>query len=250
MLINDENITELIDAYLDGRLSAEEVREFEAEMKQNPNVYAELQAQKAVRKNMVIQGRKQLKIKLRSFHQEMLEENKATTSADKGKEVFLKQAHPSEDLLKKPVIFLYNRKVIFGIAAALTLLIVSSLTFFVYNEKKQEEIAMQGKYYKLEMKDLQAQALGFTKQDQEHTLSTSIDLLVKGDEVYHFHYQFTNTDTLTIFSKYLNPNESKMYLEHDSQKNAYTLIIDDKRYPIEWGFIDINPLEQESEKTK
>jgi hypothetical protein len=248
MLINEENITEIIDAYLDGRLNTEEAHQFEVEMKQNPNLYAELQAQKAVRKNMIQRGRKQLKIKLKTFHEEMLSEQTATVSEDKGKEIFLKQSPPSEESLNKPIIFLYNRKAIFAVAAALTLLIISSLSFFIYNENKQEKLAMQGKYYKLEMKDLQAQAMGIAKQDQQHTLSTSIDLLVKGDEVYHFHYQFTDTDTLTIFSKYLNPNTSKMYLEYDSQKNYYTLIIDEKRYPLERGFIDINPLIQEDEK--
>ena len=248
MLINEENITEIIDAYLDGRLNTEEIQEFEAEMKQNTNLYAELQAQKVVRKNMVIQGRKQLKIKLKSFHQEMLAESRAISNEDKVKEVFIKQTQSSEENLARPVIFLYNRKAIFGIAVALALLIISSLSFFIYNETKQEELAMQGKYYKLEMKDLQAQAMGIAKQDQQHTLSTSIDLLVKGDEVYHFHYQFT--DTLTIFSKYLNPDKSKMYLEYDSQKNNYTLIIEGKRYPLERGFIDINPLIQDSEKVK
>jgi hypothetical protein len=248
MLINDENITELIDAYLDGRMSAEDVQAFEAEIKQNTNRYAELQAQKAVRKNMITQGRKQLKMKLKSFHQEMLEENKATENENRGKEVFIKQAQPSEETLVKPIIFSYNRKVTFAIAAAVVLLVVSSLVFFAYNEQEQDKLAMQGRHYKLEMRDLQAQALGIAKQDQHLPLSTSIHLLVKGDEVYNFHYQFTNADTITIFSKYISPEKSKMYLEHDSVKNSYTLVMDGKRYPLERGFIDVNPLQQESKK--
>lgn len=247
MLINDENMSEIIDAYLDGRLDEGEVREFEAEMKRNTNLYAELQAQKVVRKNMITQGRKQLKMKLKTFHQEMLEEDKASKGADKGKELFIKQVQPSEETLYRPVIFLYNRKAIFAIAVALTLLVMSSLAFFIYNENKQEALAMQGKFYKIEMRDLQAEAMGIAKQEQHQPLSTSINLLVKGDEVYHFHYQFTDTDTLTIFSKYLDPTSSKMYLEHDSQKKLYTLIIDGKRYPLERGFIDVNPLKQEDE---
>ncbi len=248
MLINEENSTEMIDAYLDGRLDAAQTAEFEIELKSNQELRMEMQAQKAVRKNMVLQGRMQLKMKLKALHQEMLDEN-TTTEEKQGREVFIKSVENDEVTLKRPAIFSYRSRTMYAIAAAVLVLMVSTLTFLNYRENRQNEIAMQGKVYKVEMKDLGQIVMNIA--GREVPVSDSLVLFIKGDEKYNFHYRFT--DTLTIFSKYLDPNVEKIYLEHSAlpeQSETYTLVIDGKRYPLERGFIDINPLKQESEIKK
>lgn len=234
MLVNDENKTELVDAYLDGRLGGEELAIFETELKSNSDLRVEVQAQRAVRKNMVMQGRKELKIKLKTFHEEMLAENVAlknvsmrSTGADAG----------------TSIIFSFNRKTLYAVAAAVVVLIVSTFAFLTYRNSKQDEIAKQGKTYKIEMKDLGQVVMSFG--GKESLVSDSLVLFVKTDDKYNFHYQFT--DTLTIFSTYLDPTSENIYVEHDAKKKTYLLIIDGKRYPLERGFVDINPLKQENE---
>jgi hypothetical protein len=250
MLINDENSTEVIDAYLDGRLDAVQIVEFETELKSNQELRMEMQAQKAVRKNMVLHGRIQLKMKLKELHQEMLDEIN-TIEEKQGKEVFLKttENENSETILKRPAIFSYRSRTMYAIASAVLVLMVSTFALLNYRENKLNELAMQGKAYKVEMKELEQTALGFG--GQESPVSDSLVLFIKGDEKYNFHYQFT--DTLTIFSKYLNPEVEQIYLEHHTtpaQSETYTLVIDGKRYPLERGFIDINPLKQENKMKK
>ena len=240
MVINDENRTELVDAYLDGRLGSNELEVFEAQLNSNSDLRMEVQAQKAVRKNMVTQGRKDLKMKLKEFHQEMLAESKKETNT---KEVFLRPGHTSEEDVEKPVIFFHNRKTMYAIAAAVIILMVSTFGILSYRENKQDELAKKGKFYKIEMKDLGQVVMSFG--GKESLVSDSLVLFIKGDDKYHFHYQFT--DTLTIFSKYLDPTSEDVYVEHDAAKKTYLLIIGGKRYPLERGFIDINPLKQDSE---
>lgn len=243
MLINDDNKSELVDAYLDGRMSTEDVAAFATEMKNNSDLLMEVQAQKAVRKNMILQGRKELKLKLKTFHAEMQEESNSESA---NKEAVIRSITAKVDEKEKPAIFSYRSKTMYAIAAAVIVLLVSSVAFFAYREQKQDALAKQGKAYKIEMKDLGQVAMSFA--GKESPVSTSLVLFLKGDDKYHFHYQFT--DTLTIFSKYLDPANANIYVEHDTGKKTYLLIIDGKRYPLERGFIDINPLKQESELKK
>ncbi|TAH18969.1 MAG: hypothetical protein EAZ08_09920 [Cytophagales bacterium] len=245
MLINDDNKSELIDAYLDGRMSTEDVAAFAIELKNDADLRVEVQAQKAVRKSMVLQGRKEMKLKLKAFHAEMQEEN---NSENANKEAIMRSigvGGKTEEKVK-PVIFSYRSKTMYAIAAAVVVLMVSSIAFFAYREQKQDALAKQGKVYKIEMKDLGQVAMSFA--GKESPVSTSLVLFLKGDDKYNFHYQFT--DTLTIFSKYLDPANANIYVEHDAGKKTYLLIIDGKRYPLERGFIDINPLKQEDELRK
>lgn len=237
MLVNDENKTELVDAYLDGRLGSDEVVGFETELKSNNDLRMEVQAQKAVRKNMVIQGRKELKIKLKVLHEEMLAENRDGS----GVKDLLMGNYASD--AGKSAAFSYRRKTIYAVAAAVIVLIASVFAFVSYQGSKQSEIAKQGKTYKIEMKDLGQVVMSFG--GKESLVSDSLVLFVKGDDKYDFHYQFT--DTLTIFSSSLDPMSGNIYVEHDTTKKSYLLIIDGKRYPLERGFIDINPLRQENE---
>lgn len=237
MLVNDENKIELIDAYLDGRLGSDEVVGFETELKGNNDLRMEVQAQKAVRKNMVIQGRKELKIKLKVLHEEMLAENRDGS----GVKDLLMGNYASD--AGKSAAFSYRRKTIYAVAAAVIVLIASVFAFVSYQGSKQSEIAKQGKTYKIEMKDLGQVVMSFG--GKESLVSDSLVLFVKGDDKYDFHYQFT--DTLTIFSSSLDPMSGNIYVEHDTTKKSYLLIIDGKRYPLERGFIDINPLRQENE---
>lgn len=235
MLVNDENKTELVDAYLDGRLGSDEVLGFETELKSNNDLRMEVQAQKAVRKNMVIQGRKELKIKLKALHEEMLAENRKESGLN---EILMGSADAG-----KTVAFSYRRKTIYAVAAAMVVLVMCTFAFFSYQKNKQNELAKQGKVYKIEMKDLGQVVMSFG--GKESLVSDSLVLFVKGDDKYDFHYQFT--DTLTIFSSSIDPMSENIYVEHDTTKKSYLLIIDGKRYPLERGFIDINPLRQESE---
>lgn len=238
MLVNDENKTELVDAYLDGRLDSDEVVGFETELKSNNDLRMEVQAQKAVRKNMVIQGRKELKIKLKALHEEMLAENRNGSGV---KEMLIGNAYASD--AGKSTAFSYRRKTIYAVAAAIIVLITCTFAFFSYQKNKQNELAKEGKVYKIEMKDLGQVVMSFG--GKESFVSDSLVLFVKGDDKYDFHYQFT--DTLTIFSSSLDPMSENIYVEHDAAKKSYLLIIDGKRYPLERGFIDINPLKQENE---
>ncbi|GAB4476405.1 MAG: hypothetical protein OHK0057_25030 [Thermoflexibacter sp.] len=238
MLINDENKTDIIDAYLDGRLSGADVQELENKLKIDSDLRAEVQAQKAVRKYLIQKGRAELKAKLKMFHKEMLATQQETTEA---KEVFLTFPNKEEVAKNKPVIFSTNRKVNFAIAAAVIVLIISIFSILPPSGQKSETLIAEGKTYQIELRELGQKSEGFA--GQEISVADSITLLIKESNKYTFHYQFT--ETLTIYSQYLDPNVSKILVEHDAEKNTYTLVVDDKRYPLERGFIDINPLKEE-----
>jgi hypothetical protein len=245
MLINEDNKTELIDAYLDGRLNKDELREFEDKLKIDSDLRGEIQAQRAVRRYIVQKGRVELKNKLKQFHQEMLG---ADQNLEKDtKEVFLTpQSKEKGELIKnKPVIFSTNRRVNFAIAAAIIVLIVS--IFAIINPTQpphSDGLLAGGKVFQIELKQLNQQSAGIA--GNEIPISDSLTLIIKESDQYTFHYQFTKE--LTIYAQYLDPNLSKVFVEHDSEKNIYTLVVDGKRYLLERGFIDINPLKEENPK--
>jgi len=242
MLINDDNRSELVDAYLDGRMRADDLLTFETELKSNTDLRMEVQAQKAVRKNIILQGRKELKVKLKTFHAEMLNESK-NEDANKEAVIYSIGGTAEKEESKKPAIFSYRSKTMYAIAAAVLVLMVSTFAFLTYREQQRDELAKQGKVYRIEMKDLGQVVMSFG--GKESPVSDSLVLFVKGDDKYNFHYQFT--DTLTIFSRYLDPSNEDIYVEHNAERKTYLLIMGGKRYPLERGFIDINPLKQESE---
>jgi hypothetical protein len=239
MLINDENKTDIIDAYLDGRLSGTDIQELENRLKTDSDLRAEIQAQKAVRKYLIQKGRAELKVKLKMFHKEMLATQHETTES---KEALLTFSNKEEVVKNKPVIFATNRKVNFAIAAAVIVLIISIFSILPPpSGQTNKNLVAEGRTYQIELRELGKKSEGFA--GQEIPIADSITLLVKESNKYDFHYQFT--ETLTIYAKHLDPYISKIFVEHDAGKNTYTLVVDEKRYPLERGFIDINPLKEE-----
>ncbi len=238
MLINNENKTDIIDAYLDGRLSEVDAQELENRLKTDSDLRAEIQAQKAVRKYLIQKGRAELKAKLKMFHKEMLATQHETTESQ---EVFLAFSNKEEIAKNKPVIFATNRKVNFAIAAAVIVLIISIFAILPPSGQTNKNLVAEGRTYQIELRELGQKSDGFA--GREIPVSDSITLLIKESDKYTFHYQFT--ETLTIYAKHLDPHTSKIFIEHDAEKNTYTLLVDEKRYPLERGFIDINPLREE-----
>jgi len=77
-MINEENIEERIEQYLEGNLTQEQKQEFEVKMDTDATFRREVALQKKIVNNVQLVGREQLRAQLKTIHQEMLAESSHT----------------------------------------------------------------------------------------------------------------------------------------------------------------------------
>jgi hypothetical protein len=233
-MLNSDQWTETIDAYLNGSMSAEDIRTFENALTLQPELKTALASQKLIRKGLEKRGKAEMKQLFKQFHQEMLEETNfvAETSSPNTANT------PAQ--AKVVALQTRNRYTTFAIAASVVLLVGIGLAIFFNQHKEATNIASNQKITKIEYIE-NTEAQGFAP-----VTSTGKDyktlILMKTDTYDKTHYEFIHRDTVTLFSNTLNPEKDNLQLIFDSQTNSYKLNINGKMHEIEQGFKGVKEL--------
>jgi hypothetical protein len=229
-MFSQEDKTEWIDRYLDNLLSEVERIQFEDLLVHDSELKLEVEAQKAVRRTLQMQGDMNLKSKFKQFHSRMEDEEKILLPKSGYQEL------PKENI---QVNKWWMNSGILSIAASLLLVLVASSIIWLNKESlfnsKQVETASSRTF---QIPVIERSGMGYA--------GTSVDSVVVqilSSKQYNNQYRFK--DSLQIFMHSINDETPRMQLEYIDSLNAYILIINKQRYPIERGFNKIQELKQE-----
>lgn len=214
-MINEENITDIIDQYLRNELEGEELEEVEERLASDPQFRSEVEAQKAVLNSLRILGRESLRDQFKGFHREL----------DLGEETSARETRVRR---------LWTKNRYYAIAASVALAIVSGI--ILYTNRAAGPDPLVAVTFKAPVFDSQS-GLGIAG-DVKVVDSVVIQLSTHAE--YDEHYQFT--DTLRIYQPDLSLESNSIHLEFDANSNGYYLVIDSTYYIVEKGFAIIQRL--------
>jgi hypothetical protein len=217
-MINEEPKTEQIDRYLDDEMMPAERIAFEERLGQEEALRLELEAQKAVKNYIQLQGdKKELKSLFDSFHQNL--------STDK----------PVSEIVRNKDIPIPVQKFNWGgfsyiaIAASVALMIVS--VWVIVKEispgKPGIEIRNGAESEKFKIPLLVWENQNGVRVRKE---TRFMDASIRKDIAHHLHYRFT--DQFELFLNRIPAPRPKINLEYDNDTKAYKVWIDGQSYPI------------------
>lgn len=231
-MLSEEDKTEWIDRYLDHLLSESESRQFEERLLNDSQLKPEVEAQKAVRRTLQVQGETELKAKFKKFHSKMQDEEKVLLP-DLGERKLIEENSPKTKWWLKVNAL--------SIAASLLLVLAGSSIIWVnrnsiFNVERGETAS--NKIFQIPL--LEKDGFGYAGTSKS---ADSIVVEIISNKQYANHYRFE--DTLYIFSLSLKDNIHQWSMQYNDSMNTYILIINNRRYPLERGFDSIHELKQE-----
>jgi len=222
-MLNFDELTDSIDDYLSGAMSAEDIKKFESALLVQPELQKAVAAQRLVRKGLQRHGKAEMKQLFKQFHADMLEETQP------------------QEVVTQVVAFEGRRYAMIAIAASVILCLGIGFAIFFDKHKEATNIAQNQEVTKIEYIEQNSDALGFaTPTTTGKDYKTLI--LMKTDTYDKPHYEFIHRDTITLFSNSLNPQKDVLQLLFDSQTSSYKLNINGKLHEIEQGFKGVKEL--------
>lgn len=222
-MLNPDELTDSIDAYLSGTMSEEDKKIFEMACKEQPHIKEQLEIQRVVRDSMKKSAKNATKQLFKQWHQEMQE----TPTV----------ALPNHTVSRPNSFRLYRWA---AIAASVALLLVTGI--FVFQKNDNNSFADAKSVIKVEYMEQNVDTYGFANSEQKGSDYKYI-LLLPTQTYDKPHYEFIHRDTLVLFSNELKPEKDKFKILYDGQKNSYELNINGKSHNIEFGFRGVKPLQ-------
>lgn len=217
-MINEENKEEIIEQYLEGALTGEDLQEFEEKMAADAAFRREVALQKKIVHNVQTVGREQLRAQLKGIHKLMLEKPQ-----DEG------EIQEEAETEVKVVPLSPNKSITYAIAAAIVLLIVAGI-FVVLNQD-------QNTFGDPLVASLPVEVIG---ADNTTRGDEMMDVAIYSpNDTLTQHYQFT--DTLKLYGPFKPLDVHIIYNEGTGQ---YKLRIHEKTYGLK-KTEEIMPLEEE-----
>jgi len=194
-MINEENKEEIIEQYLEGALTGEELQEFEAKMATDAAFRREVALQRKIVRNVHTVGREQLRAQLKDIHQEML------AGQDTKEET-------------KVVPLLQRKAVQYAIAAAIALLIVGWGVFMLLDQPSDEPV----------LAFLPVESI---REDGSRGPSRGMlnVLIYPPEDTLNQHYQFT--DTLKLYGPF---DAQEIRIVYNLSNDHYMLEANGKTY--------------------
>jgi len=227
IMLNSDELTDNIDAYLSGTMSEEDKKSFELACKEQPHIKEQLEIQRVVRNSMKKSAKNATKQLFKQWHQEMQETSEETPTI----------ALPTHTVSRTNSFRLYRWA---AIAASVTVLLVTGI--FVFQENDDNSFADAKSVIKVEYVEQNVESYGFA--DSETKGSDYKYIMLLPTQTYDKpHYEFIHRDTLVLFSNELKPEKDKFKIVYDGQKNSYELNINGKSHNVEFGFKGVKPLQ-------
>jgi len=193
-MINEENKEEIIERYLENKLTGEELKEFEEKMATDAAFRREVALQKKIVRNVHTVGREQLRAQLKDIHKEMM--------ADQDTKEETK------------VVPLWQRKTVqYAIAAAIALLMVAGVVF----------VLLQDTTHGIQKDVLAVETIG-TRGEPQNRGMIAVNIYPPEDTLTQ-HYQFT--DTLKLYGAF---EMEKIRIVYNLSNDQYMLQANGKTY--------------------
>ena len=228
----EQNLTEIIDRYLQGRMSASELEEFEHNLAIDEELRLEVEAQKAVIQLIHEDGQEEKMRQLFKGFQEKLQ-------AEESPIIKPLREDPTKEIFQTSRTQRYTRY--FAIAASVTF--IAFIGFLLWRngnltEDLPQKITQAEKSISIPIYLSDSSSFGFAGSSQVLE-EINIQLLV--DSVNAPSYRFFNGVDLQILSPDTTLWASDIFLSRDGD-NVYTLVIDSLPYPIQYGSRTLSPL--------
>lgn len=252
----ENNITDYIDRYLNGELTAAEIVLFDNKMNSDTDFKRQVEAQKAVAKAFKAIGREKMKAMLTDFHHTEIKPMTVISPAKQKTNYFIYYAAAASVLLILALTVFINRDRIFNnektIAVTDTLKNTMKDSAAFHNKNLAENKSINDsagknilapekklnayKCIEISIKETGDSGFGFTG---DSAVKEKITMTFVISTMNKFHYSFYN-DTLSLYSdKQIN---AKIAVEHNNKDNSYRLVIGNKKFNIEKGFKNIEPI--------
>jgi hypothetical protein len=211
--MENELLTEQIDAYLNGTLKGDDFTNFQQRYAQDEDFRQSVEAQRLVRTAIQKIGKEDLKAQLKNLHQELYVAEKEKVTPIFSLQMYWKYA-----------------------VAVCVVVMIASVTFWLYRQTPEKEAtALQIPTQKIVLIEKNNETLGYAG---EKIRGDSIIVQIIDNQQYILHYEFI--DTLKIYANQVQFSDIK--IEYNAQNNGYQLFIKDKNYTIEKGFKGTQPL--------
>jgi hypothetical protein len=215
-MANEENITQLIDHYLEGKLSPEMMTVVTRRLAEDAAFGEQVKAQQ----------------RIRAFFERKWEKD---TMAQLNK---LRAGLPAEAATReKEIFFRWKQKTgIYAIAASLALLILAG---WFFSRPPAQPTLRNSVTYRIPLREEAANGLGFGA-DSTFVDSLTVAIIPAGKGPLRYQFQ----DTLTLFLTPAPTRNPRIQVTYNRSKELYTLVLNDTAYVLERGYAVVKPLQK------
>jgi hypothetical protein len=227
-MLNPDELTDNIDAYLNGSLSDDDRKVFENLIQTQSFVKEQLALQKVVRESMEKSAKKATKQLFQNWHQEMQTEPSVIQTVH----------HNTVKFTTQQTNFRMYKWL--AIAASITLFLLTGI--FVAQKDSKDSFADSKSFIKVEYEEQNVDMYGYANTENKGGDYKYI-MLLPTNTYTKPHYEFVHRDTLVLFSNDLKAEKDQFKILYDGQTNKYELFINGTKHQIEYGFRGVKALE-------
>jgi len=216
-MTGEENITQLIDQYLAGKLSPDRMKSVQQRMQEDPLFEEQVKAQQLIKDFFDRKWKKDTMDQLATL------QHTFNTQHDRRKNRFLNTQKPDTRML--------------AIAASIALFIAVAIWHFGFPSLQPTPSLSDGIVRTFPLYEENTTDLGF---GSSNAFIDSLVVNIVPTSKNPLAYQFQ--DTLKLFINSTSFDKSQFQLTYNREKDLYTLRINESVYVLERGFVNIKPL--------